>query len=134
MKLEAYNLTLIALASMSLLVLIQQFIAATAKNVIAKGTAGVPVATGHDDITFRAERAHYNTLENLLPFVLVAGLAVVVGVSPWWANLLAMVFLGARVAHTAVYYADLRPIRTLCFFVGFLSNIALGVMALLKLF
>ncbi|TNE45963.1 MAG: MAPEG family protein [Deltaproteobacteria bacterium] len=134
MKLELYNMTLIALTTLSVWILVLQFVAATAKNVIAKGTPGVPIATGHDDFNFRAERAHANTLDNVLPFAIVVALAIAAGVSPWWTNTLSLVFLGARIAHTAVYYADLRPVRTLCFFLGFLTNFALGVMTLIKLF
>ncbi len=134
MKLALYNMALIALTTLSVWVLILHFVAATAKNVIAKSTAGIPVTTGHDDFTFRAERAHINTLDCFLPFAVTVALAIAAGVSPWWTNTLALTFLGARIAHTGVYYADLRPLRTLCFFVGFLSNFVLGVMTLLKLF
>ena len=55
MKLQAYNLTLIAMTSMVLLALIQQFLGATAKVVFAKAPPGLPLKTGHDDFNFRAE-------------------------------------------------------------------------------
>lgn len=135
MDLKAYNLAFLSLSSMGLLVLVQHFLAAVGKNVLTKGTTpGVPLAQGHDNAGFRLERAHANTLENLLPFFLVTLLAVFLGVSPWWTNTLAVVFLGARVLHMIVYYANIQPVRTLAFLVGYLSMTILSVMTVIRTF
>lgn len=131
---EPYNWAVLSIAFMGFLVLVQHFIAAVGKNVVEKdNTAGVPINKGHDSISFRFERAHANTLENLVPFFLVFSIAMWLRVSPFWVNTLALVFLGARSVHMVVYYAGIAPVRTLAFLVGYLSMAAVSIMTLLKL-
>jgi uncharacterized MAPEG superfamily protein len=60
-------------------------------------------------------------------------MAQVAGVSPTTVNLLAIVFVVARVLHGVFYVANVQALRSLVWLVGFASALALIVMAALKI-
>ncbi|HHH30434.1 MAG TPA: MAPEG family protein [Polyangiaceae bacterium] len=79
----------------------------------------------------RAMGAHANAFEALIvfaPAVLVAHLA---SADPTWAARLAIVWVVARLAHGAAYLADMQPVRSLAFMVGFACAIGLFVLSAL---
>ena len=106
-----------------------------------KGQAGLPggaVADArHDNLIFRVDRTHVNSVESVPAFVLSAILALLMGVAAGWLALLVWVYLGIRLAHAAVYLrggtlARGGGVRTLLHVAGTLCNLAvivLGVVA-----
>jgi len=71
----------------------------------------------------RAERAHRNLVENLVPFGALVLSAYVSGRVSSLTDIGAVLFFLARVAHAAVYVAGLTPVRTLVFFVGTIGQL-----------
>ena len=79
----------------------------------------------HDDLLFRASRAHANTTESVGAVILIAFFAIATGASPGVSNSLLAGFVACRVVHMVAYYSDLRVLRSVAF--------GLGVLALLGL-
>jgi uncharacterized MAPEG superfamily protein len=66
----------------------------------------------------RAQRAHRNMLENLLPFAAVVSVVMISGRSTSISALGAEVFFGARLVHALSYVAGVKGLRTLAYNVG----------------
>jgi prostaglandin-E synthase 1 len=127
-----YGPTLAAFAALGLLFLLQVLVLDVV-SIRAGHTPGTPVAGGHDQLLFRATRAHANTIENLPVFLLLGVTAVLAGSNPWWVNSLTWSFVACRGAHMAAYYADLRTLRSASFGLGLLSLIGLLATVLVTL-
>jgi len=73
----------------------------------SKGRAGVlsgPVLPADDDnLLYRIDRVHMNTVEALPPFIVPATLATMVGVSPSTLATLVWLYVAIRLIHVAVY-------------------------------
>ena len=73
----------------------------------SKGRAGAlsgPVIPADDDnLLYRIDRVHLNSVEALAPFVAPAVLAMMVGVGPTILAVLVWLHLGLRLVHLAVY-------------------------------
>ncbi len=80
----------------------------------------------------RAHAAHLNGFESFPAFVAGVLMAQGAGVDTGTINLLAVVFLIARVLHGVFYIANAQALRSLVWLVGFSSAIALIVLAALK--
>ena len=76
---------------------------------------GMPVATGHGDLLFRATRALANTNENLPIFILLSLSAVLLAGNATWTNRLTWTFVLSRAAHMLAYYTDQRTLRSTIF-------------------
>lgn len=63
----------------------------------------------------RAKKAHYNAIENLLPFAVLVLVAHAVGVSNAATQSAAMAFFGLRLAHYILYVLSVPFGRTLTF-------------------
>jgi uncharacterized MAPEG superfamily protein len=81
----------------------------------------------------RAHAAHLNGFESFPVFVAGVLMAQLAGVAPATINLLAILFVVARVFHGVFYVANVQALRSLVWFVGFGSAIALIVMAALRI-
>jgi uncharacterized MAPEG superfamily protein len=73
--------------------------------------------------------AHLNAFEAFPPFAAAVIIAHLAHAPQGAINLLAAVFIVARVAHAACYYADLATLRSLVWFVGLFCVIGLFVIA-----
>jgi len=86
---------------------------------------------------FRVLRTHSNSVETLHVFGFALLLAVITGVKPTLVNIIALVFLAARLAFWAIYYSGIGKQaggpRTMCFVAGMLANVILVIAALVKL-
>lgn len=73
----------------------------------SKGRAGVlsgPVLPADDDnLLYRIDRVHLNSVEALAPFVVPAVLAMMVGVGPAVLAVLVWLHVAIRLAHVAIY-------------------------------
>ncbi len=73
----------------------------------------------------RAKKAHYNAIENLLPFAVLIFVAHAVGVSNAATQSAAMAFFGFRLAHYVVYISGVPFGRTLTFFGSWLAQLCI---------
>lgn len=85
----------------------------------------------HPDVA-RVLRAHRNDLENIPAFLALGLIAVLAGIPLLGAQICFIAFTVGRVLHTFMYLNALQPWRTLSFGVAALSNLALGVMILIR--
>ena len=100
----------------------------------SKGRAGAlsgPVLPLDDDnLLYRIDRVHMNTVEALTPFVVPAVLAMMVGVRPATLATLAWIYIAIRLIHVAVYLrggkaAKGGSIRTILYVSGALVTVVL---------
>jgi uncharacterized MAPEG superfamily protein len=80
----------------------------------------------HPD-TQRVKRAHTNAIENAVPFFAIAPLYVMTGGTLTGAKAYFLTFVAARLLHSAFYLWGRQPFRTLCFGIGILCVIGMGV-------
>ena len=78
----------------------------------------------------RAQRAHENMLENLLPFAALALVVVIAGRTSGTTALAAELFFWARLLHAVVYVAGIAWIRTLAYAVGVVAMVMLFLAAM----
>lgn len=94
---------------------------------------GGPVADARDEnFLFRLDRTHVNTVESVLPFVVPAILAILIGVAPFTLALLVWAFLALRAIYAVVYLrggslAKGGSLRTGLHVLGSLTTIALMI-------
>jgi uncharacterized MAPEG superfamily protein len=135
---EAYSASILGLLLICLLPLVLANIVGPFKGK-AK-LAGGPVADARDEnLLFRLDRAHSNTVESILPFVAPAILAIMLGVASGLLAMLVWAFLAIRVAYSFVYLrggalAKGGSLRTVLHVLGSLTTIALMVIAAMAAF
>jgi uncharacterized MAPEG superfamily protein len=69
----------------------------------------------------RAHNAHLNHFESFAPFAAAVLLAQQAGAAQDRIDMLAVVYLVARIAYTAAYLADRHVIRSLCWTAGLIA-------------
>ena len=106
--------TVLALGTVGALLLVQLLVADLI-GIKAGHQPGVPVESDHDNLLFRASRAHANTNESIASFVLLALFGIFTTASPAWVNGLSWLYVSARLGHMSCYYLDLRLARSACF-------------------
>lgn len=112
--LVAYHSTLLAGAVLAALIFIQVLVADVA-SMKAKHVPGMPVTSGHANFHFRAVRALGNTNETLPLFLLLVGLALLLGANAPWTNKLVWAYVAARAGHMTFYYLRQGLARSTCF-------------------
>lgn len=80
----------------------------------------------------RAHAAHLNGFESFPIFVAGVLMAQLAGVKVSTIDLLAIVFVVARVLHGTFYLANAQALRSLVWLVGFVSALSLIVMAAMR--
>lgn len=118
--------TAYGLAGLATLIVVQ-VVVATAAARRAGHVPGVSIPTDPRSFAFRAQRAHQNTLENAVPFLVALAAALAVGVAPLVIDIAAISFVGARVAHAIAYYAGVQPARTTAFAAGLVAVLAMSI-------
>ncbi|GGI22816.1 MAPEG family protein [Bradyrhizobium guangdongense] len=125
----AYSLSVIGVL---LLCLISKLLAIHSGS--SKGRAGVlsgPVLPADDEnLLYRIDRVHMNTVEALPPFVVPAVLAMMVGVRPGTLATLVWIYVAIRLIHVVVYLrggkaAKGGSIRTILYVSGALVTVIL---------
>lgn len=74
----------------------------------------------------RLMHAHYNAVENLVVFAPLVCMIQMMGVSSATTILAAKIYFLARVAHAVIYTFGIPYLRTIAFFIGFLSQLTLA--------
>lgn len=133
-SLSDYHTAFIALAILSLITLIQNFLTAPLAFVKEEQVPGMPLRFDHSKLSFRAIRTYQNSAETLPTFGFSLLVAIIFGVNPSWVNGIVMAYVIFRLSFWFVYYKNFGKIaggpRTLAFVGGLLSNITLVAMAI----
>jgi uncharacterized MAPEG superfamily protein len=80
----------------------------------------------------RAYAAHQNAYDNFPFFAVAVIVAMTLGANPGTVNLLAVLYILARIAHGALYIANKSSLRSAVYMVGFFLNIAIFVLPAFK--
>ena len=135
-NIAAYNWGLIALLVFVLITLVQSALVG-GKKAAAKLTAGSDPKSDYDSSLYRWHRAHQNAVENAALIFIALVACIFAGVSPWWVNLLMILFLVFRVAHSFILIqkigAEVQSIRSYSYVAAWAVNIILAVMAIVAL-
>ena len=104
------------------------------QGVFGIAQRGIPASLGNRDTEGEAEglagriaRTKANTIENLMVFAPVMGVAVAMGIENDWVIYGGMTYVGARVLYTIVYMAGIPGVRTLSWLAGVLGTVAVAV-------
>ena len=73
----------------------------------------------------RAKRAHYNAIENLVPFAILTLVAHVANISNDATQSAAVAYFGLRAAHYVFYVLGISVLRTVTFSGGWLAQICI---------
>ncbi|WP_170788374.1 MAPEG family protein [Ruegeria lacuscaerulensis] len=129
-----------AIASVMVFTLVVLFMAPfTALAKTAKGLApGATPSQDYADKAYRLNRAYLNGTETLPAFAAVVVAAVLMGVSPFWVNLLASIALVARLVMLVVHIRGIgKPnsgLRSVLYVLGWVCMFVIGLMALVAAF
>jgi uncharacterized MAPEG superfamily protein len=128
---EAYTFSIIGVLTLCLTSIVLAI-----NSGYAKGRAGAlsgPVMPADDEnLLYRIDRVHLNSVEALSPFVVPAILAMMVGVRPNLLALLVWIHVAIRLAHTIIYLrggsaAKGGSVRTILYVSGALITATLVV-------
>ena len=128
----AYSLSIVAVLVLCLVSIVLAVYSGSSKG--RAGALSGPVLPPDDDnLLYRIDRIHLNSVEALPPFVVPALLAMMVGVRPVALATLVWVFTAIRLVHVAVYLrggnaAKGGSVRTILYVSGALVTIILIVM------
>ncbi len=134
----AYQPALMALALLSLCVLIQSSLTAPLAFLKNEQSPGMPLNGDHRLLSFRVLRTHANSVESLTPFAAAVGLSIAFETNSTAVNWLAISHVIFRLCFWAIYYSGIGKIaggmRTLCFVGGLISNMALLVLIIASVY
>jgi uncharacterized MAPEG superfamily protein len=85
---------------------------------------------GLQGIELRAYGAHQNAFEVTAGFVAAVIIAHNAHANQHWIDLLAVIFILARIAHGALYLADQGSMRSLSFLIGLICTVGLFVISI----
>lgn len=129
----AYSLSIVGVLVLCLLSILLAVYSGSSKGR-AGALSGPVLPLDDDNLLYRIDRAHMNTVEALPPFVVPAVLAIMVGVRPVMLATLVWVYVAIRLIHVAVYLrggnaAKGGSIRTVLYVSGALVTIILIAVA-----
>ena len=132
-----YAHAIASLVIFTLVVLLLAPFSALAKQ--SKGLApGATPEQDYGDKAYRLNRAYLNGTETLPAFAIVVVAAILLGVSPFWVNLLASIALVARLVMLVVHIRGIgKPntgLRSVLYVLAWACMFVLGVMALVAAF
>lgn len=128
---EVYALSVIGVLALCLLSVLLAIYSGSSKG--RAGALSGPVLPADDNnLLYRIDRAHLNSVESLAPFVVPAVLAMMVGVGPITLAVLVWVHFAIRLVHSVVYLrggtaARGGSVRTILYVLGALVTLILVV-------
>lgn len=135
--LNAYQPAFLVVAVLAMVVLIQNFLTAPLAYAREEQVPGLPLRHDHSKLSFRAVRTYQNSAESFPAFIAATLVAVAGGAPPWVINGAAAIYLIARLAFWAIYYAGVGRVaggpRTLAFVLCLLANIVIAGAAILAM-
>ena len=99
---EAYWLSIIGVLALCLVSVLLAVFSGSSKGR-AGALSGPVIPADDDNLLYRIDRVHLNSVEALAPFVVPAVLAMLVGVGPTTLATLVWLHLAIRLAHLAIY-------------------------------
>ena len=99
---EAYWFSIVGVLALCLLSVLLAIYSGSSKGR-AGALSGPVIPADDDNLLYRIDRVHLNSVEALAPFVVPAGLAMMVGVGPATLATLVWLHLAIRLAHLVVY-------------------------------
>ena len=125
----AYSLSIVGVLVLCLLSILLAVYSGSSKKR-ADTLSGPVLPLDNDNLLYRIDRVHLNTVEALPPFVVPAVLAMMVGVGPATLATLVWVYTAIRLVHVAVYLrggdaAKGGSIRTILYVSGALLTVIL---------
>lgn len=131
---EAYGHAVASLALWAVIMISLSPISVQARTEAARSECGRP-KRDYGDRGYRADRALMNAVEATGPFVAATLAAMFAGASPFWVNLLASLFIVARIAMAYVHIATTnQTMRSAFWAIGTLCCLLLALFALGTLF
>jgi uncharacterized MAPEG superfamily protein len=125
----AYSLSIVGALLLCLLSIVLAVYSGASKGR-AGALSGPVLPLDDDNLLYRIDRVHLNTVEALPPFVVPVLLAMMVDVRPITLATLVWVYVAIRLIHVAIYLrggkaAKGGSIRTILYVSGALVNVAL---------
>ena len=125
----AYSLSVFGVLVLCLLSILLAVYSGVSKGRVG-ALSGPVLPLDDDNLLYRIDRVHLNTVEALPPFVVPALLAMMVGVGPVTLATLVWVYVAIRLSHVAVYLrggkaAKGGSIRTILYVSGALVTLVL---------
>jgi uncharacterized MAPEG superfamily protein len=99
---EAYTLSIVGVLLLCLLSIALAIYSGASKG-FAGALSGPVIPADDDNLLYRIDRVHLNSVEALAPVVVPAVLAMLVGVAPATLAVLVWLHVAIRLAHLAVY-------------------------------
>src|SRR3954451_13463328 len=99
---EAYTLSIIGVLALCLLSILLAIYSGSSKGR-AGALSGPVLPTDDENLLYRIDRVHLNSVEALAPFVVPAVLAMMVGVGPTTLAVLVWIHVAIRLLHVAIY-------------------------------
>jgi len=129
---ETYSSALTGIWVIIITVMVQALVASIAHRRQAKYIPGIVDGhLGHESFVFRSDRTFRNSLENIVPILALAFMAIMLGLDAGRLAIILWVYAGARIVFTALYYViatEKNPSpRSYFFIIGFVANIVLAV-------
>ncbi|MBR0899438.1 MAPEG family protein [Bradyrhizobium tropiciagri] len=130
----AYSLGIVGVLALCLLSIVLAVYSGSSKGR-AGALSGPVLPLDDNNLLYRIDRVHLNTVEALPPFVVPALLSMMVGVSPVTVATLVWVYVAIRLIHVAVYLrggkaAKGGSIRTILYVSGaFVTVVLIAVTA-----
>lgn len=128
---QAYTLSIIGVLALCLLSILLAIYSGTSKGRV--GALSGPVIPADDDnLLYRIDRVHMNSVEALAPFVVPAVLAMLVSVGPTTLAVLVWIYIAIRLIHLVIYLrggnaAKGGSVRTILYVSGALITLILIV-------
>jgi len=125
----AYSIGIVGVLVLCLLSILLAVYSGSSKGR-ARALSGPVLPADEDNLLYRIDRVHMNTVEALTPFVVPAVVAILVGVRPATLATLVWIYIAIRLTHVAVYLrggnaAKGGSIRTVLYVSGALVTIVL---------
>ncbi len=135
--LSAYAHAIAALALVGLMGLVMGPVVGRMKAQLGLPPGAAPDAD-YGSAAYRWHRAYENLTESIGFFAAAALAAILAGSPPLWVNLLASVFLVARIVMAVIHVSGLgradMSLRSFAFGAGWLASIGLALLALAEVF
>lgn len=125
----AYGATLASLGIWALIVMVLSGLSTMGRKAEDRCACGAP-KRDYADPVYRRHRAFQNALEIAPAFIAAVLAAVLAGASPFWVNLLSVVFILSRIAMAFVHIqTEIQPARSAFYAIGWLCVIVMALMA-----
>jgi uncharacterized MAPEG superfamily protein len=127
----AYTLSIVGMLALCLLSILLAIYSGSSKGR-ARALSGPVLPADDENLLYRIDRVHMNSVEALAPFVVPAVLAMMVGIGPTTLAALVWVYVAIRLIHLVIYLrggnaAKGGSVRTILYVSGALVTVILIV-------